>query len=84
MANQIIFRRSACVECGMSRPQQTTEMDGFRVSHSGGRPVNTTREAGYCASDGRPRGTTRVAGCNVSSGRPHGTTRDDGFATSSG
>ena len=50
--------------------------NGFRVSHNGGRPLNTTQEAGYCA--GRPHGTTRVAGY-VSSGGRSGTTQDDGL-----
>ena len=52
---------SFCISCGASlkvgRPQQTAEKDGFRVSHSGGGPINRSREAGYCVSGGRPRGT---------------------------
>ena len=94
------FRRSACVNCGVSlkpgRPRQTTEVDGFKASHSGGKPLNTTQEAGYCAdqphattrddgfhlNSGRPCGTTRAAGCNVSSGRPCGNSRRAKFHTS--
>ena len=57
------FRSSFCISCGASlkvgRPQQTTEKDGFRVSHSGGRPINRTSEAGYCVSGGHPCGTRR-------------------------
>ena len=59
------LRSSTCVSCGAtfkpSRPQKTIQKHSFQVSHSGGRPCNTSEEAGYGVGvgGGRPRGNKR-------------------------
>lgn len=49
-----------------------------------GRPLGTTKLAGYRTSTGRPLGTTRAAGFKTSPGRPLGTTRAAGYKVSPG
>uniref|UniRef100_A0AAY4B3V9 Uncharacterized protein n=1 Tax=Denticeps clupeoides TaxID=299321 RepID=A0AAY4B3V9_9TELE len=49
-----------------------------------GRPLGTTKSAGYRTSTGRPLGTTRAAGFKTSPGRPLGTTRAAGYKVSPG
>ncbi|XP_061786432.1 uncharacterized protein [Nerophis lumbriciformis] len=49
-----------------------------------GRPLGTTKLAGYRTSTGRPPGTTRAAGFKTSPGRPVGTTRAAGYKVSPG
>ena len=46
-----------------------------------GRPVGTTRDAGFSASTGHPTADVDIE-MNVPSGRPVGTTRDAGFSVS--
>uniref|UniRef100_A0A3Q1FN21 UPF0461 protein C5orf24 homolog n=1 Tax=Acanthochromis polyacanthus TaxID=80966 RepID=A0A3Q1FN21_9TELE len=65
-------------------------MDGKKKSKSAGktgrrgRPLGTTKLAGYRTSTGRPLGTTRAAGFKTSPGRPLGTTRAAGYKVSPG
>ncbi|XP_054648627.1 UPF0461 protein C5orf24 homolog [Dunckerocampus dactyliophorus] len=49
-----------------------------------GRPLGTTKLAGYRTSTGRPPGTTRAAGFKTSPGRPVGTTKAAGYKVSPG
>ena len=48
-----------------------------------GRPIGTTRDAGFNASKGHPTADVDIE-MNVPSGRPVGTTRDAGFSASTG
>lgn len=61
------------------KSKSTTGKSGRR-----GRPLGTTKLAGYRTSTGRPLGTTRAAGFKTSPGRPLGTTRAAGYKVSPG
>uniref|UniRef100_A0A8C8DIH7 Chromosome 5 open reading frame 24 n=1 Tax=Oryzias sinensis TaxID=183150 RepID=A0A8C8DIH7_9TELE len=63
----------------MALPAQSAGKTGRR-----GRPLGTTKLAGYRTSTGRPLGTTRAAGFKTSPGRPLGTTRAAGYKVSPG
>ena len=77
--------RRACPNCKRQIHIKRRFCDcGYALIKKQGRPVGTTKDAGYNVSTGRPFGTTREAGCNVSSGRPIGTTRYAGFRVSTG
>ncbi|KAG7515956.1 hypothetical protein JOB18_019386 [Solea senegalensis] len=59
------------------KKKKTTGKTGRR-----GRPLGTTKLAGYGISTGRPLGTTRAAGFKASPGRPVGSTRAAGYKVS--
>ena len=74
-----------CPECKsfVSNRQKNCKC-GFSFKTRNGRPVGTTRTAGFNVSKGRPIGTTQDAGYNFTGGRPIGTTLDAGFNASGG
>ncbi|XP_051916669.1 UPF0461 protein C5orf24 homolog [Hippocampus zosterae] len=61
-----------------------TKKTGKVKSGRRGRPLGTTKLAGYRTSTGRPPGTTRAAGFKTSPGRPLGTTKAAGYKVSPG
>ncbi|XP_077465486.1 uncharacterized protein LOC144082309 [Stigmatopora argus] len=65
-------------------PQGTKKGTGKLKSGRRGRPLGTTKLAGYRTSTGRPPGTTRAAGFKTSPGRPLGTTKAAGYKVSPG
>ncbi|XP_034033844.1 UPF0461 protein C5orf24 homolog [Thalassophryne amazonica] len=68
------------------QPPDGSKKKNKSVGKSGrrGRPLGTTKLAGYRTSTGRPLGTTRAAGFKTSPGRPLGTTRAAGYKVSPG
>ena len=76
--------RSIACSCGYVFRKGKGKGSGRPKSHPVGRPIGTTRSAGYNVGTGRPAGTTRDAGSDVSIGRPIGTTRDTGSNVSTG
>ncbi|XP_049598652.1 UPF0461 protein C5orf24 homolog [Syngnathus scovelli] len=69
---------------GVAGPDGTKKNTGKVKSGRRGRPLGTTKLAGYRTSTGRPRGTTRAAGFKTSPGRPLGTTKAAGYKVSPG
>ncbi|XP_061541956.1 UPF0461 protein C5orf24 homolog [Phycodurus eques] len=65
-------------------PEGTKKNTGKVKSGRRGRPLGTTKLAGYRTSTGRPPGTTRAAGFKTSPGRPLGTTKAAGYKVSPG
>ncbi|XP_036444858.1 UPF0461 protein C5orf24 homolog isoform X2 [Colossoma macropomum] len=66
------------------KPEDSKKKKGTGKSGKRGRPVGTTKLAGYRTSTGRPLGTTKAAGFKTSPGRPLGTTRAAGYKVSPG
>ena len=76
---------TVCPECKASvTHRQNICKCGFICNKRRGRPIRTTRTAGFNVSMGRPEGTTLSDGCHVSEGRPLGTTVDARFNVSEG
>uniref|UniRef100_A0A1A8PC12 Chromosome 5 open reading frame 24 n=1 Tax=Nothobranchius rachovii TaxID=451742 RepID=A0A1A8PC12_9TELE len=71
---------------GGEQPPDDAKKKSKGVGKTGrrGRPLGTTKLAGYRTSTGRPLGTTRAAGFKTSPGRPLGTTRAAGYKVSPG
>ncbi|KAJ0061416.1 hypothetical protein NL108_000293, partial [Boleophthalmus pectinirostris] len=71
---------------GSEQPPDDPKKKSKSTGKSGrrGRPLGTTKLAGYRTSTGRPLGTTRAAGFKTSPGRPLGTTRAAGYKVSPG
>uniref|UniRef100_A0A8C6KY45 Chromosome 5 open reading frame 24 n=1 Tax=Nothobranchius furzeri TaxID=105023 RepID=A0A8C6KY45_NOTFU len=71
---------------GAEQPPDDAKKKSKGVGKTGrrGRPLGTTKLAGYRTSTGRPLGTTRAAGFKTSPGRPLGTTRAAGYKVSPG
>ncbi|XP_077389002.1 uncharacterized protein LOC144026288 [Festucalex cinctus] len=65
-------------------PDGAKKNTGKMKSGRRGRPLGTTKLAGYRTSTGRPPGTTRAAGFKTSPGRPLGTTKAAGYKVSPG
>lgn len=65
-------------------PESSKKKKGVVKSGRRGRPVGTTKSAGYRTSTGRPLGTTKAAGFKTSPGRPLGTTKAAGYKVSPG
>ncbi|XP_057706354.1 UPF0461 protein C5orf24 homolog [Corythoichthys intestinalis] len=65
-------------------PEGTKKGSSKVKSGRRGRPLGTTKLAGYRTSTGRPPGTTRAAGFKTSPGRPLGTTKAAGYKVSPG
>lgn len=66
------------------KPEDSKKKKNTGKSGKRGRPVGTTKLAGYRTSTGRPLGTTKAAGFKTSPGRPLGTTRAAGYKVSPG
>ncbi|KAL7853212.1 hypothetical protein AOLI_G00200560 [Acnodon oligacanthus] len=66
------------------KAEDSKKKKGTGKSGKRGRPVGTTKLAGYRTSTGRPLGTTKAAGFKTSPGRPLGTTRAAGYKVSPG
>ncbi|KAG9266149.1 UPF0461 protein C5orf24 homolog [Astyanax mexicanus] len=66
------------------KPEDAKKKKASGRSGKRGRPVGTTKLAGYRTSTGRPLGTTKAAGFKTSPGRPLGTTRAAGYKVSPG
>ncbi|KAI4881464.1 hypothetical protein NFI96_000612 [Prochilodus magdalenae] len=66
------------------KPEDSKKKKSSGKSGKRGRPVGTTKLAGYRTSTGRPLGTTKAAGFKTSPGRPLGTTRAAGYKVSPG
>ena len=75
---QVHIRKKICV-CGY----RLIKKRGTAVGKRTGRPLGTTRDAGFTSSTGHPTADIDVE-LNVPIGRPVGTTRDAGFSTSTG
>ena len=75
---QVHIRKKTC-ECGYKLFRKHGRLAGT----DGGRPMGTTRNAGFTASTGRPTSDIDIE-MNVPTGRPIGTTRDAGFSASTG
>ncbi|XP_030649711.1 UPF0461 protein C5orf24 homolog [Chanos chanos] len=67
-----------------NKPEESKKKKQPGKSGRRGRPLGTTKSAGYKTSTGRPLGTTRAAGFKTSPGRPLGTTRAAGYKVSPG
>ena len=61
--------RSIACSCGYVFRKGKGKGSGRPKSHPVGRPIGTTRSAGYNVGTGRPAGTTRDAGSDVGTGR---------------
>ena len=68
----VTYRQRKC-NCGL---------DLTKKHHSSGRPVGTTRAAGFKVSTGCPVGTTAYDGFNITTGRPIGSTLEAGYNVS--
>ena len=74
-----------CPECkSFVSNRQNNCKCGFSFKTRNGRPIGTTRTAGFKFSKGCPIGATQDAGYNFTGGRPIGTTLDAGFNASGG
>ncbi len=76
----------SCPSCSAVIHVRATVCHHCHKSRRRGRPIGTTREAGYKVGvhGGRPKGTTIEAGYKVGSGRPKGTTIEAGYKCSPG
>ncbi|XP_066502029.1 UPF0461 protein C5orf24 homolog isoform X2 [Hoplias malabaricus] len=74
----------AAPKAGEKPEDSKQKKKGTGRSGKRGRPVGTTKLAGYRTSTGRPLGTTKAAGFKTSPGRPLGTTRAAGYRVSPG
>uniref|UniRef100_UPI00358EB5AC uncharacterized protein isoform X2 n=1 Tax=Myxine glutinosa TaxID=7769 RepID=UPI00358EB5AC len=79
--NKELLVHQSQVKKSKKKKKQATDGDSPRKK---GRPLGTTKAAGYRTSTGRPPGTTKAAGYKTSTGRPRGTTKAAGYKTSPG